>query len=116
MQIETREQAGVTILDLSGRLDGGPESRAIHETVKKTLEGGGKRIALNMTDVPWANTLGIGILIAAFVSAKRMDAQLKLFGTSERVSASLKMMRLIPEIFDDLAGESAAIESFGGTR
>jgi hypothetical protein len=41
-----------------------------------------------------------------------MEAQLKLFGASERVTASLKMMRLIPEIFDDLASEQAALESF----
>jgi anti-sigma B factor antagonist len=112
MQIETREESGVTVLDLSGRLDGGPETRKIHETVKKTLESGGRKIALNMTDVPWANTLGIGILIASFVSAKRMEAQLKMFAPSERVSASLKMMRLIPEIFDDIATEKAALESF----
>jgi anti-anti-sigma regulatory factor len=75
-------------------------------------KSGGRKIALNMTEVPWANTLGIGILIASFVSAKRMEAQLKLFGASERVTASLKMMRLIPEIFDDLASEQAALESF----
>jgi anti-anti-sigma factor len=112
MQIETREKSGVTILDLSGKLDGGPLSRTIHETVKRSLEHGGRKIALNMTEVPWANTLGIGILIASFVSAKRMEAQLKLFGASERVTASLKMMRLIPEIFDDLASEQAALESF----
>jgi anti-sigma B factor antagonist len=112
MQIETREESGVTVLDLSGMLDGGPESRTIHETVKRTLDGGGRKIVLNMREVPWANTLGIGILIASFVSAKRMEGQLKMFGASERVSASLKMMRLIPEIFDDLETEQAALDSF----
>jgi anti-anti-sigma factor len=112
MQIETRVESGVTILDLSGRLDGGPESRRIHETVKKTLNEGGRRIAFNMAGVPWANTLGIGVLIASFVSAKRMEAELKLFGTPERVAASLRMMRLIPEIFDDLESEEAALGSF----
>lgn len=114
MQIETRVESGVTILDLSGKLDGGPESRSIHETVKKLLDEGGRRIALNMSDVPWANTLGIGVLIASFVSAKRMEAELKVFGTSERVTASLRMMRLIPEIFDDLQSEQAALGSFSG--
>jgi hypothetical protein len=41
-----------------------------------------------------------------------MEGQLKMFGASERVSASLKMMRLIPEIFDDLETEQAALDSF----
>ena len=112
MQIETRTENGVLILDISGTLDGGPQSRIIHHEIRRAIEDGHKKILLNMTAVPWANTLGIGVLIAAFVSAKRMEGQLKMFGTSERVGTAMRLMRLIPEIFDDLPGEKEGLESF----
>ena len=112
MHIETRTENDVLILDISGNLDGGPQSRTVHHEVRRAIEDGHKKLLLNMIDVPWANTLGIGVLIAAFVSAKRMEGQLKMYGASERVVTAMKMMRLIPEIFEELPDEQEALKSF----
>ena len=112
MQIEIRTESDVLILDITGNLDGGPQSRTVHHEVRRAIEDGNKKLLLNMTGVPWANTLGIGVLIAAFVSAKRMEGQLKMYGASERVGTAMRTMRLIPEIFDELADEQEALESF----
>jgi anti-anti-sigma factor len=67
---------------------------------------------LNLTDVKWLNSLGAGILIAAYASAKRQNAALKLFGVTDRVETVLKTCGLIPEVFDVYKDEKAALESF----
>lgn len=110
--IQTRTQDEVVILDLEGKVDGGPESREIHDQVKRALSGGAKRILLNMKGVPWINSLGVGVLIAAFVSAKRADAMLKLYGVEGRVQIVLTTNGVIPEVFEVFASEEEARASF----
>ena len=83
LTIATREQGGVTIIDLDGQIDGGPQSAKIHEFMKQNLAQGRKQFVLNLKSVKWLNSLGAGILIAAYVSAKRENAALKVFGVSE---------------------------------
>jgi anti-anti-sigma factor len=112
MDIQTRMKGDVAVFDLYGSLDGGPQSRMIHTEVKKALQEGRKKLVLNMGSIAWANTLGIGVLIASFVSSKREDAELKIFAVSERVAMTMKMMRLIPEIFEEFHSEEEAISSF----
>jgi len=112
LNITTRDQAGVMIIDLNGQIDGGPLSAKVHELIKQNLEKGQKRFVLNLKDVKWLNSLGAGVLIAAYASAKRQNAALKLFGIGDRVEAVLKTCGLIPEVFEVYADEKGALESF----
>ena len=112
LTIATREQGKVTIIDLEGQIDGGPESAKIHELIKQNLGQGKKQFVLNLTGVKWLNSLGAGILIAAYVSAKRESAAVKVFGVSDRVEAVLKTCGLIPEVFEVYADENGALKSF----
>ncbi len=112
LNITTRDKAGVMIIDLEGQIDGGPESAKVHELIKQSLSGGQKKFILNLTNVKWLNSLGAGILIAAYASAKRQEAALKLFGVSDRVEAVLKTCGLIPEVFEVYKDEGSASASF----
>jgi anti-anti-sigma factor len=112
LNITTRDQAGVMIIDLDGQIDGGPPSAKIHELIKQNLDKGRKGFVLNLKNVKWLNSLGAGVLIAAYASVKRQDAGLKLFGVSDRVEAVLKTCGLIPEVFDVYTDEKGALESF----
>jgi anti-sigma B factor antagonist len=112
LNITTRDQAGVMIIDLDGQIDGGPPSMKVHEIIKQNLEKGQKKLVLNMQNVKWLNSLGAGVLIAAYASAKRQDASLKLFGVSDRVETVLKTCGLIPEVFEVYKDESGALGSF----
>ena len=112
LTIATREQGGVTIIDLDGQIDGGPQSAKIHEFMKQNLAQGRKQFVLNLKSVKWLNSLGAGILIAAYVSAKRENAALKVFGVSDRVEAVLKTCGLIPEVFEVFGDETSALKSF----
>ena len=112
LNITTRDKAGVMIIDLEGQIDGGPESAKVHELIKQSLNSGQKKFILNLTNVKWLNSLGAGILIAAYASAKRQEAALKLFGVSDRVEAVLKTCGLIPEVFEVYKDEGSASASF----
>ena len=112
LNITTRDKAGVMIIDLEGQIDGGPLSAKVHELIKQSLDKGQKKFVLNLTDVKWLNSLGAGILIAAYASAKRQEAALKLFGVSDRVEAVLKTCGLIPEVFEVYKDEAGAFASF----
>jgi anti-sigma B factor antagonist len=112
LNISTRDEGGVMILDLSGQIDGGPESEKIQEIIKKQIEKGQKKFLLNLKDVKWLNSLGAGMLIASYASAKREDAALKLLSVSDRVGVVLKTCGLIPEVFETYDDEAEAVTSF----
>ncbi|MBN1164612.1 MAG: STAS domain-containing protein [Candidatus Krumholzibacteriota bacterium] len=112
LTITNRDEAGVLILDLEGQIDGGPKSEKIQEIIKENIEKGQKKFILNLSDVKWLNSLGAGVLIASYASAKRQEASLKLFGVSDRVETVLKTCGLIPDVFDVFDSESEALSSF----
>jgi anti-sigma B factor antagonist len=112
LNITTRDKAGVMIIDLEGQIDGGPVSAKVHELIKQSLDKGQKKFILNLTKISWLNSLGAGILIAAYASAKRQEAGLKLFGVSDRVEAVLKTCGLIPEVFEVYKDEESTLASF----
>jgi len=112
LTVKDRSESGVKIFDLEGQIDGGPESEKLHETIKENLGKGQKRFILNMEEVRWLNSLGAGILIAAYASAKREEAILKLLRVSDRVGIVLKTSGLIPEVFEVYDSEKDALESF----
>jgi anti-anti-sigma factor len=112
LTISGRDEGGVMILDLAGQIDGGPESTKIQELIKQNLEKGQKHFILNMHEVKWLNSLGAGVLIAAYASAKREEAFLKLLSVSDRVGTVLKTCGLIPEVFEVYTDEKEAVESF----
>jgi anti-anti-sigma factor len=112
LNISTRDEGGVKILDLTGQIDGGPESEKIQEIIKESIEKGQKRFLLNLKDVKWLNSLGAGVLIASYASAKREEAALKLLSVSDRVGVVLKTCGLIPEVFETFDDEAEAVTSF----
>ncbi|HVO76698.1 MAG TPA: STAS domain-containing protein [Candidatus Bathyarchaeia archaeon] len=112
LSITTRDKGGVMILDLEGQIDGGPLSTRVHEIIKQSLDKGQRQFVLNLKNVKWLNSLGAGVLIAAYASAKRQNAALKLYGVSDRVDTVLKTCGLIPEVFDVYPDENGALESF----
>ena len=112
LNITSRYEGGVMVLDLEGQIDGGPKSQKIQELIKENLGKGQRKFVLNLTDVKWLNSLGAGVMIAAYASAKREEANLKLFGVSDRVGTVLKTCGLIPEVFDVYVNEEEALKSF----
>ena len=112
LTLATREEAGVLILDLDGRMDGGPTSEKVHEFIKQSLNQGKTRFLLNLHGVEWLNSLGLGVMIAAFVSTKRHEGILKLCRPTARVTSVMTTSGVVPEIFEVYDDEQRALESF----
>src|SRR4030081_821620 len=111
MKIVTRLIDGVEVVKVSGRIELGEGSAAIREVVRDLLAKGRKKILLNLADVYYIDSAGLGALVSAFTSVRNEGGELKLVYLTKKVQDLWKMTRLYPvfEIFDD---EEAAIKSF----
>ena len=111
MHIEVRQSDDVMILDLKGRLTAGLGDQILRDAVDELLAEGRRRILLNLSEVSFLDSAGVGELVAGLKTARRFQAELKLLNVGERVYSTLDMARLLPtfEIYND---ESEAVRSY----
>jgi anti-sigma B factor antagonist len=111
MHVETRKSGEIVILDLKGRLTAGLGDQILRESVDELLAEGWKRILLNLSEVSFLDSAGLGELVAGLKTAKRFGAELKLLNVGARVQSSLYMSRLLP-VFEIYASEAEALAHF----
>ncbi len=95
MQINTLEKEGIVVLSLSGKLMGGPEAVAINDKMHELIESGRKKIVIDMKDLEWMNSSGLGIFIGAVTTLKNNNGDLAMINIPERIHQLLRMTRLI---------------------
>jgi anti-sigma B factor antagonist len=111
MKASTRQIDGVTIVDLSGRITLGEGSVVLRDTVKDLLGKGQKKILLNLGDVSYIDSSGIGELVSAFTSVRNQGGELKLLHLTKKVHDLLQITKLYT-VFDVKDDEAAAIGAF----
>jgi anti-sigma B factor antagonist len=111
MKSSTRQVGGVTIVDLSGRITLGEGSVTLRDTVHDLLSKGLKRILLNLGDVNYIDSSGIGELVSAFTAAKKQGGELKLLNLTKKAHDLLQITKLYT-VFDVKDDEAAAVKSF----
>ena len=111
MKIKIRKVDSVAILDLSGKLMGGPDADVFKETIRQLIQEGYKNILVNLAHVPWVNSTGLGILIAGYTTLKREGGTLKLTHVTDRIE-SILMITKLGTIFESFSDEEAAVKSF----
>ena len=99
------------MVGLNGRIVLGEESGALREAVKGLIAGGKKKIVLDMTNVTYIDSAGLGILVAAYVSAKTQGALIRLCALGNKFREVLQITRLLT-IFEVYDTPAAAIGSF----
>ena len=111
VKLTTRETDGVVIVETSGRVTLGEGSSALRRGIRELVDGGSRRIVLDMAEVDYMDSSGLGELFASHTTVRSVGGQLKLLNVSPRVRELLAMMRIdsLFEIFDD---EALAVESF----
>jgi anti-sigma B factor antagonist len=111
MKSSTRQVDGVTIVDLSGRITLGEGSVTLRDTVHDLLSKGQTKILLNLGDVNYIDSSGIGELVSAFTAAKKQGGELKLLNLTKKAHDLLQITKLYP-VFDVKDDEAAAVKSF----
>lgn len=111
LTVTKRTNGDTSLLDLAGAIDGSDSCRKIHEAIRGSLDAGHRKIVFNLSDVAWINSLGVGFLVAACVSAAKEDATVRLVGMSPRVDSVLRACGIVPHIWKDFADERSALES-----
>jgi anti-sigma B factor antagonist len=111
VKLKIRKTDSVAILDLSGKLMGGPDADVFKDTIKQLVEEGYKNVIVNLEHVPWVNSTGLGILIAGYTTLKREGGALKLIHVTERID-SILMITKLGTIFESYSEEQQAIDSF----
>ncbi|HEV3253642.1 MAG TPA: STAS domain-containing protein [Candidatus Acidoferrales bacterium] len=111
LQGTARDAYGIVIIDLSGRITLGEGSALLRETVKDLLGKGKKKILLNLADVNYIDSSGIGELVTAFTTARNHGGEVKLLHLTKKVHDLLQITKLYT-VFDVHNDEIAAAASF----
>jgi anti-anti-sigma factor len=112
VHVEVRQIHDVVILDLKGRLTAGLGDQILREAIDELLAENRRKILLNLSEVAFVDSAGIGELVAGLKTARRFGADLKLLNVGERVYSTLDMARLLPT-FETYHDETEAVGSFG---
>jgi anti-sigma B factor antagonist len=110
MKISNRQIADVTILDVSGRVVAG-ESALLRDSVRGLIACGEKNIVLNLAEVPYIDSAGIGELVSALVAVRRESGRLALLNLTRRVRDVLQIVKLLT-VFQVFDSEAEALSAF----
>ncbi|MGA3027483.1 MAG: STAS domain-containing protein [Bryobacteraceae bacterium] len=111
VKLSIRQVGDVTVIDATGRITLGEGASTFRDTVRDLASKGDKKILLNLSDVTYIDSSGIGELVSGFTTVTNHGGVLKLLGLSKRVKDLLQITKLytVFEVFDD---ESTAVRSF----
>ena len=109
--VTTRQAGDVSVVDVSGRLTLGEGSSVLQDQMRSLISGGHKKILLNMKDVTYIDSSGIGELVAAYTSASSHGGNVKLLGLTNKVKDLLQITKLYT-VFEVHEDEAHAVRSF----
>ena len=111
MDFTTSEKNGITILNLNGKIMGGPEATEVNEKINQLIDSNNKKIIIDLVNVDWMNSSGLGILIGAVTVLKNSDGCLCLINVSDRIKNLLKITKLdtVFNIYDNFDEAAATI-------
>ena len=111
VKIKERKQDGVAIIEMSGKLMGGPDAASFAETLKTLIHEGHLNVLVDLGKVNWVNSTGLGILISGYSTMKKNGGDLKLLNVSDRIE-SIFMVSKLHTVFTSFEDEDEAIKSF----
>lgn len=112
VKINKRDSGSVTVVELSGRLTLGDASAQLRDTLRSLLSQGKKNIVLNLGQVSYIDSSGLGELVSGFTTVKNQGGQLKLANLTQKVNDLLTITKLYT-VFEVHSDEATAVQSFG---
>jgi|SRR5439155_18724150 anti-sigma B factor antagonist len=111
LKIKTRNVDGITVLDCSGRIVFGDEAAGLRETVKRLIAENHAQIVLNLREVAYIDSGGLGTLVGLYATARNAGGNIKLANLTQRVGDVLQVTKLLT-VFDVYDGEEKAVKAF----
>ncbi len=111
MEIAERKVSDVTILDLSGKMTLGEGDEMLKQAINTLLAAGTKKLILNLGNVPYIDSAGLGEVVRTHTTVSRQGGSLKLLNLTKRIEDLLSITKLLT-VFDTYDSEAEAIKSF----
>jgi anti-sigma B factor antagonist len=110
MTLKRRRIDDVVILDLSGRITIGEGTLVLRSEIQKLLDAGDTKFLLNLADVDYIDSSGLGELVSSFTTVRNKNGQLKLLSLTRRVRDLLQITKLLT-VFDTFDNETEALKT-----
>ena len=114
MQIDERTVGDVVVLDIKGRVQLGEGDEMLKDKVNSLLNQGRKKIVLNLAEVPYIDSAGLGEVVRTFTTVSRQGGNLKLLNLTKRITDLLAITKLLT-VFDTYDSEQDAVQSFSAS-
>ena len=114
MQIEQRGVGDVVILDLKGKITLGEGDELLKDKVNSLVNQGRKKIVLNLAEVPYIDSAGLGEIVRTYTTVSRQGGSLKLLNLTKRITDLLSITKLLT-VFETYDSENDAIRSFSAS-
>lgn len=111
MKIEERTVGEVTVLDLKGKMLIGEGDEQLREKISQLVEGGKSKILLNLAEVPYVDSAGLGEIVRCYTTVSRKNGQLKLVNLTKRLEDLLSITKLLT-VFETYDSEADAVKSY----
>jgi anti-sigma B factor antagonist len=111
MTITERKANDVVVLDIDGKILLGEGDVQLREAVHKTLQAGSKKIVLNLANVPYIDSAGLGEIVRCYTTVRREGGELKLLNLTTRIRDLLTITKLM-SVFESFDSEEKALGSF----
>jgi len=115
MQIEQRTIGDVVILDLKGKITLGEGDEMLKDKVNNLVNQGQRKIILNLADVPYVDSAGLGEIVRTYTTVSRQGGSLKLLSLTKRITDLLSITKLLT-VFETFETESDAVKSFSAAQ
>jgi anti-sigma B factor antagonist len=111
MKLKVIEKYGAVVIELKGNVMGGQEASEFSETLRKLIEENKKNIVIDLAEVKFMNSSGLGMLISGYTTVKNGGGEYKIANATEKINSLLVMTKLIT-IFDNYDSVEDAVKSF----
>ncbi len=115
MQIEERTVGDVLVLDVKGRITLGEGDEILKDKVNSLLNQGLKKIVLNLAEVPYIDSAGLGEIVRTYTTVSRQGGSLKLLSLTKRITDLLAITKLLT-VFETYESENEAVQSFSSAK
>ena len=113
MQIQERMVGDVVLLDLKGKITLGEGDELLKDKVNSLVNQGHRKIVLNLAEVPYIDSAGLGEIVRTYTTVSRQGGKLKLLNLTKRIQDLLAITKLLT-VFETYENEAEAIKSFSG--